>query len=154
MDYTCDHSPSPHRSIRSRFWLALVTLALMSSSAQAEYEAQGGLRGFFCTTWLFFDTCKFHPVDAVADQNGRLFTPATLYPDVSEYKPPTATSPAKCWIQLKADPARLGWFATLYNNFAGLPEFYSLKPGGDPAKLDNYDKRGTPDFIVFNCIKH
>jgi hypothetical protein len=29
----------------------------------------------------------------------------------------------------------------------------SLKPQGDPGKLESYDRLGTPDFIVFECVK-
>lgn len=134
--------------------LGLVLLTATSYRVSAEeFELVGDMEGTFCTNYYVFKTCGWQKLHAVGTPNGGLAQIRQRYDAVSEFREGREGKPGRCWIRLRSDPASYGWWATIYNNLAGLPEFYQLKAGADPNEFESYEKLGTPDDVTFSCQK-
>jgi hypothetical protein len=125
--------------MRPPFALVLpISMALLIEPANSEFAAAGKFEGSFCTSYLIFSLCAFQTIDATVDSKGALYTLPSAFESVDEF------NDGRCWIKVHSS-----W----WNWFRGdVPVFYSYNDG-DRSKITSYKKLGTPEYIVFQCIK-
>ena len=124
--------------------VALIGAIIMPMTALADYIAVGPFEGEECTSYVLFDRCKMHSVDAVEGEDGRLYTLQTQYPDVSKYWV-RKNGQEMCLISLKAQ-RRVGFWDEAANMLFGGPDFYTKTSGGGYEKVD-------VEYIAFECRK-
>ncbi len=113
-------------------------LFLMLSEVQAEYCAVGQISGNVCKGFVI-ESCKFIRVDAVKDDNGKLFTVKECYSDVSEY----SEGKGRCWINTKSKGGgAISWAL----NAATQPEFLHKNENGEYEEID-------VEYLIFKCVQ-
>jgi hypothetical protein len=111
-----------------------------------QYLVTGEVKGSFCRYFGF--VCKFQNVDAVSFGDDQMHAITHAFPDVSDFKAdPGTPDRGRCWIRTQTDQQTFGWLAVLKDYVAGVPTFYAAKDDG------TYDVLGTPEFVVFPCIR-
>ena len=110
----------------------------MLTEVQAEYCAVGKISGNVCKGFVI-EACKFVQVDAVKDDNGKLFTVKECYNDVSEH----SESKGRCWINTKSKGGGdISWAL----NTATQPEFLHKNESGKYEEID-------VEYLTFKCVK-
>ena len=125
-------------------WLFVVTLFLVLPTlpALADYIAVGPIKGEECTSYLIFESCEMHSVDAVEGSDGQLYTVQTRYESVSDHKV-LKDGTERCLIRLKA--RGLGLWSKAANLLLS-DRFYTKTSSG------GYEKVGV-ETLVFKCRK-
>lgn len=122
-----------HRSVRPILGAAVITAASMSY-AVADYIVTGPITGDVCSFGGF--ACRSHKVDATLGSDGRYYSLATTYKDVSEFHD------GRCWMRLNAS----GTLGTAFGLLGLRPKFYELRPDGQYERID-------PEYLTFQCVK-
>jgi len=118
--------------------LLTVCVLLFSAEVMAEYCAVGKIEANECSGFII-KSCGFIEVDAVRDDEGKLFYPKKCYESVTEYK----SSKGRCWINTKS---KGGGLISWGINTAVQPDFLHKNSSGKYEDID-------ADYITFNCIK-
>ena len=79
----------------------LIGMIVMPMPATADYAVVGPIRGQECTSYLLFETCEMHSVDAVLGDDDKLHTLQRRYEAVSSHRV-ESDGTERCWIRLKA----------------------------------------------------
>ena len=129
----------------SKISVAVVAgLLVLPITASAAYIAVGPFQGEECTSYLVVDTCETHSVDAVGDDEGRLYTLPKQYQEVSKHWT-RKNGTEMCRINFKAQ-RRVGFWDEAANMLFGGPDFYTKTSGGGYEKVD-------VEYIAFECRK-
>ena len=104
-------------------------------ASRAGYVVDGVITGSVCNSYVIISSCKIVHVDAVAGDDGKLFTVKERFDQVTEY------SSGRCWIRLVSG----GWLSWIWSKAAG-PVFYTKLPNGEYEKI-------APEYVTFACKK-
>lgn len=120
---------------------SLIVLAFMAATGpaySAGYCATGEMKAQEC--WGFvIESCQFVRVDAVANEDGKLFKIQRCFESVSDY----SARDSRCWIRTKSRGAGVfSWAA----NAIVQPKFMHKKDDGSYKKVD-------AEYLTFNCKK-
>ena len=116
--------------------LFLGLYSLNVSNANAEYCATGVIKGNVCKGFVI-ESCKTIRVDAIKDEDGKLYSINKCYPKVSEYD----EAKKWCWIRTKSDGGGLFSWAL---NSATQPNFLHRNDDGEYEELD-------VEYLTFGC---
>lgn len=119
--------------------LSFIAMVLWTAPANADFIATGPIKAEACNSYVLIRSCKTHTIHAVKGDDGGMYTIATRYPSVSEYK----ESKGLCWIHLKS---RGGGMWSMGINATISHDFYEKKPNGSFSKVD-------AEYLVFPCVK-
>jgi hypothetical protein len=116
--------------------LFATTMLVFSSQVRASYCAIGKIEASECSGFII-ESCSFIRVDAVRDDQGKLYAPKTCYNDVSQYD----ASKHRCWIHTKSTGSgALSWVI----NATTQPNFLHKNASG------GYDDINA-EYITFGC---
>ena len=113
-----------------------------STPALADYIATGPFEGEECTSYVVFDRCKTHSVDAVEGDDGRLYTLQERYEDVSKHWV-RKNGTQMCRIDVKAQ-RRTGLWDNVANLLLARPTFYTRTSDGRHEEVD-------VEYLMFKC---
>ncbi len=122
--------------IRNVVLACICMVLIILSEAHADYCAVGEIKGHVCKGFII-ESCKNVRVDAVKDNNGKLYTVKKCYSDVSEY----SEGQGRCWINTKS---KGGGFFSWGSNAATQPEFLHQDEDGDYEEID-------AEYLTFKC---
>lgn len=108
--------------------------SMLSFAAGADYVMEGSMEGVVCTG-LIIKSCAPVSIDAVRDDNGRLFNVSNRYGNVSEYD----ERAGRCLIMIKT-----GEVVADNLRRAQLPDFMHKNESGTYEEV-------SPDHLRFRC---
>ena len=124
--------------------VALIGVIVMPMTAAADYVVVGPIRGQECTSYLLFETCEMHSVDAVLGDDDKLHTLQRRYEAVSSHRV-ESDGTERCWIKLKARGQGLISGAINAVKRPYSPMFYTKTTGKyDPIDVES---------LTFKCRK-
>lgn len=124
--------------IRLKPALIACCLVLAPVPALADYVATGPFKGLFCSNFGI-KFCNFKRVDALSE-NGQMVEIRREWDYVDEH----SERKGLCWVRL-----RNTWMTWLFGN----TEVFYRHSKGPRHKIESYERLGTPDNVVFKCVK-
>jgi hypothetical protein len=121
--------------------LFAISLFLFTKPSMADYIATGPISGIVCSG-LVFKSCPPTRVDAVEGKDGKLYSLARSYPEVSEF------NGRRCWIELKSGSNSRYGGRGLWDFVANMfgDSFYQQQSDGSYKKID-------VERLMFDCKK-
>ena len=127
------------KAIWRRVALLFAVSFVAPSPANAEYIVTGKIRGQECTSYIVIESCTWRSINAAKGEDGRLYTLAQRYAEVSQY----SEKKDRCWIDIKS--RRWGLISAIINLFSDVT-FYEKQKDGSYEELD-------VEYLVFPCVK-
>lgn len=121
----------------NRFSFAIL-MALISTSARADYFAVGPIEGNVC--WGFgIEVCALHEISAVRGDDDRLYEVKRQFTSVTEYK----ENSSRCWITTKS---KGGGLISWGINAIKQPIFLERTSSSKYKELD-------VEYLTFKCVR-